>query len=89
MDTVNGLTAVKPPRGSGEAKLTRRLTKLANTALDSLEDVLTDEGVKAADRISAVKLTFELLARRSSPAAAPEGDLLLVRFEGIENELAQ
>ena len=89
METVTELTAVKTARGSGAAKLDRRLTKLAQTALDSLEEVLTDDSAKAADRISAVKLTFELLARRTAAAPPPEANVLHVHFDGTERALCE
>ena len=89
MVQINEIAAAGPEKRSGAVKLRRRLTKLAGTALDSLEDVLTDEGAKAADRISAVKLTFELLNRQTAPKDEGSDGVLRVVFDGIEKELAE
>ena len=81
---------MKQERRTGSAKLSRRITKLAGTALDTLEEILTDEEVKASDRISAVKLTFDILRQQTSgPEAFPEGGTVRVVIEGIEKELCE
>lgn len=88
MEQINELAAVRADRRSGTAKLTRKLGKLAQTALDCLEEILTDDSAKPADRISAVKLTFELM--RQQPQKPDEDDgVIKVVFEGIPRELAE
>ncbi|MCR5809376.1 MAG: hypothetical protein K6G56_07420 [Clostridiales bacterium] len=59
----------------------KRLAKLSNTALDCLEDILTDDTAKTADRISAVKLTFELMRQQAAPAAPEAPEAIRVIFE--------
>ena len=76
------------PRAAGEVKLKRRIGRLTKTALDALESILADDGAKAADRISAAKLAFEL-ARQSSDRPDPEDGVVRVIFEGAEKELAE
>lgn len=84
------LRLVKPERRTGSVKLGRRINKLANTALDTLEEVLTDDSVKAADRISAVKLTFDLLRQQEARTdAEAEGGTVRVVIEGIDRELCE
>ena len=64
---------------TGARSIPKRLSKLSHTALDCLEDILTDESAKTADRISAVKLTFDI-AKQQAPA--PETpDAIRVIFE--------
>lgn len=88
-ETVTGPIPLRPEKKAGSTKLSRRLIKLGNTALDCLEDILTDEGVKAADRISAVKLTFEIMKQRSAEAEPASDGTVRVIFDGIPKEWAE
>lgn len=91
MEALTELTDIRTPKrtASGEKKLQRRLVKLTNVALDCLEDILTDEGVKAADRISAAKLAFEL-ARQQAQEPEPVSDgVIKVIFDGCPKEYAE
>lgn len=69
-------------RPRGAKKLSRRLMKLAGTALDALEVILTDENAKSADRISAAKLTFDLLSKELGEFGPEDGGTVRVVFEG-------
>ncbi|MBR0134645.1 MAG: hypothetical protein IJM18_00460 [Clostridia bacterium] len=88
MASENELTVLKPEKRAPSAKLSRRLAKLTNTALDCLEEILTDESVKSSDRITAVKLTFDIVKQQAKPEDAPSGEVKVV-FEGIPKEWAE
>ena len=81
---------MRPEKRTGTVRLTRRINKLAGTALDTLEEILTDESVKSADRISAVKLTFDILRQQTAkPEAEPESGPVRVIIEGMDRELCE
>ena len=83
------LSEVKPERARRRRSITKRMEQLAQTALDTLELILNDNSVKAADRISAVKLTFDILKQQSAKNAEQDGDsgVIKVVFEGITEEI--
>jgi hypothetical protein len=83
------LTALKPERRTSTAKLDKQLLKLRGTALDALEELLTDETVKASDRLSAVKLTFELAARAQESPMHEPGEAIHVFFDNGKREWAE
>ena len=66
---------------TGARSIPKRLSKLSHTALDCLEDILTDESAKTADRISAVKLTFDIVKQQSQSPAPETPDAIRVIFE--------
>ena len=82
------LSIVGQGKRTGEAKLKRRLAKLTNTALDALEEILEDSDAKAADRISAAKLTFDILKQSTGRDGAEDGVVRVV-FDGIPKEYAE
>lgn len=86
MEANEALTVIKSDRPVRErtqaGKLSRRLKKLTGTALDALEEILTDDAVKAADRISAAKLTFDMLLRERGQAESELPDSIKVVFTG-------
>lgn len=65
----------------------RRLASLSLTALDTLEEILTNSDVKASDRISAAKLVFEIARQNAAPAA--QASTLRVVFDGVPQEYAE
>lgn len=83
-ETLTVIKSEKSPRRERAAggKLDRRLKKLTCTALDALEEILTDDSVKPADRISAAKLTFDMLYREAGRTEAEPPDTVKVVFEG-------
>lgn len=76
-------------RKAGTVGINRRLRRLAQTALDSLEQVLTDESVKATDRISAAKLVFELIKQQAASPAPEDVGTIKVVFDGCPQEYAE
>ena len=87
METENVKREPGPGRPRGAKKLSRRLMKLAGTALDALEGIMTDESAKSADRIAAAKLTFDLLSKELGEFAPEDGTVRVV-FEGEGKEWA-
>ncbi len=84
------LRIVNAPRRTGTQKLSRRINKLSFTALDTLEEVLTDDSAKAADRLSAVKLTFDILRQQEAHESEfPEGPFRAIIIDGIERSLCE
>ena len=86
MEKTNELTVMKPEKRTGAVKLSRRMSKLMNTALDTLEDILTDDGVKAADRISAAKLAIETVNRHEGKQEPEVSGPIRVIFDGAPAE---
>ena len=89
---TNTLTAPEaaPRRArTGEARNRRRMAKLADTALNALEEVLTDGCVKPADRLNAAKLAFDII-RQNAPCPEQEdtGPIRVV-IEGMPQEYAE
>ena len=78
----------RAPAKRGGRKLARRIAKLTDTALDSLEEILTDGAVKPADRLNAVKLAFEI-AKAKQQDAAPDDGVIRVVLEGVPEEWAE
>ncbi|MCR5611417.1 MAG: hypothetical protein K6F68_06270 [Clostridiales bacterium] len=74
---------------AGTRRLKTRMSRLSDTAFDALEVILTDESVKPADRLAAIKLTFDLANKCAVQDAPAENGVLRVVFEGIEKELAE
>lgn len=70
-----------------QARFAKRLSKLSLEALDCLEEIMTDEGAKAADRISAAKLTLDVMGRRGD--SDDEDGVARVIIEGIEKPLVE
>ena len=54
-----------------------------------MEDILTDDSVKAADRLSAVKLTFDIMKQRSADAEPVTDGVVRVIFDGAPKEWAE
>lgn len=82
------MRVIKPEKRGSGAKLTKRLIKTAGAALDTLEEILTDEGVKAGDKLAAVKLTFDILKLNASEDIIPEsGPVRAIVIDGIEPPL--
>ena len=77
-----------PASKRGAHKTERRLEKLMCSALDSLEAMLCDDTLKASDRLSAVKLAFDLAKSRSQEPSPSDGVVKVV-FEGIPEEWAE
>ena len=88
MAPENELSVIRPEKRAASSKLSRRLTKLTNTALDCLEEILTDESAKSSDRITAVKLTFDLVKQQTKPEDTSSGEVKVI-FEGIPREWAE
>ena len=65
------------------------MKRLSKAALDALEEILSNENVKPADRLSAIKLTLDLAAKVSEKEPPEESGVLRVVFEGIDRELAE
>ncbi len=81
---------MKPERRAGTTKLGRRINKMSFTALDTLEEILTDDSAKAADRLSAVKLTFDILRQQEQRGDdGSEGPVRAIVVEGIERPLCE
>ena len=89
MGTDNELTVLKAERRPSSAKIERRLLKLRGTALDALEELLTDESVKASDRLSAVKLTFDLAYKTQDSPLHDPGEAIHVFFDNGRREWAE
>ncbi|MBO4385302.1 MAG: hypothetical protein J5854_07815 [Clostridia bacterium] len=66
-----------------------RVNRLSKAALDALEEILSDGSVKPADRLSAVKLTFDLISKAAERESSADNGILRVVFEGIDRELAE
>jgi len=75
------------PVRRGARKLAKRLAKLTDTALDSLEEILTDGAVKPADRLNAVKLAFDIA--KSKQDIVPDDGVIRVVLEGVPEEWAE
>ncbi|MBO4563502.1 MAG: hypothetical protein J5772_07815 [Clostridia bacterium] len=87
IETSSSTGAAARAKPGGDPKLRRRLKRLSEASLICLEEILTDSACKAADRISAVKLTFELMKQL---AAEPTDDgALRVIIEGCPREHAE
>lgn len=82
-------TARAKPRRIATKRLKTRLIRLSSDALDALEFVLTDADVKTSDRLSAIKLTFDLVSKYAADDSPAERGTLRVVFDGVEKELAE
>ena len=69
-------------------RLKKRLSRLEFKAIDCLEEILADASAKAADRISAAKLSFDVAQRQSASEPASDG-IVHVIFEGSPVEYAE
>ena len=73
-------------RRRGRLKLARRMNRLVDSALDTLEQIMKDESVKPADRLSAAKLAFDVANRHEADRGAePDGPIRVI-FEGAPPE---
>lgn len=77
----------RAPRYSQD-RLARRLAKLSFEAVDCLEQIISDPSAKAADRLSAAKLAFDLSARQGAKPDDEPGTLRVI-FEGVPHEYAE
>ncbi len=77
-----------PAAKRGARRIERRLSRLTDSALDSLEEMLADGSLKPSDRLSAVKLAFDLAKSRSQDPSPSDGTVKVV-FEGIPEEWAE
>ncbi len=90
MELLKELKPRQADKRSANAKLSRRVVKVAGTALDVLEEIMTEEGVKTGDRISAVKLAFDILKQQTADEELSSGDgVYQVVIHGMEQPLCE
>ena len=78
----------KTRRGASADRLKKRMSRLALEAADCLEEIMTDGDAKAADRIAAAKLTFEVYNRQGQ-IPEPADSSIRVIFEDMPREFAE
>ena len=70
-------------------RLGKKLDRLQFAAVDCLAAILADNEVKPADRISAAKLTFDIVKSRGASGPESGESELHVIFDGIPHEYAE
>ncbi len=81
------LTLCSPVR-TRRIRISTRLRRLTHTALDCLDSILRDDTAKAADRISAAKLTLDIALKQTQPTDKKDGTLTVV-FENLPDGYAE